>query len=226
MSCQWRMWKEKLTLLESLSLINHLEHRLFYLTFSKPCLQYETVKMPHLPSGGTCQTRARSRWCCLIRRCLRNSRGFHTWNRFTQVHSTCYSHTRGRFTHLLFWNSQWHKVDSSGSALPSYAVFPLSSAGFISNMSAHRQYFPDEEDQTGAAKALMRLQDTYQLDSEAFSRGKLPGDRGHHTNHRYVEREINVSFMRGRRGKRSTCNGFYCVQTILTSSWVHFMGFT
>lgn len=51
------------------------------------------------------------------------------------------------------------------------------SAGFISNMSVHRQYFPDEEDQTGAAKALMRLQDTYQLDSEAFSKGMLPGDQ-------------------------------------------------
>lgn len=47
--------------------------------------------------------------------------------------------------------------------------------GFVSNMSVHRQYFPDEEDETGAAKALMRLQDTYQLDSEAFSKGKLPG---------------------------------------------------
>lgn len=45
-------------------------------------------------------------------------------------------------------------------------------------MSIHRQYFPDEEDETGAAKALMRLQDTYQLDSEAFSRGKLPGTQG------------------------------------------------
>lgn len=47
--------------------------------------------------------------------------------------------------------------------------------GFISNISTHRQYFPDQEDATGAAKALMRLQDTYQLDSEAFARGKLPG---------------------------------------------------
>lgn len=44
-------------------------------------------------------------------------------------------------------------------------------------MSVHRQYFPDEEDETGAAKALMRLQDTYQLDSEAFSKGKLPGNQ-------------------------------------------------
>lgn len=55
------------------------------------------------------------------------------------------------------------------------SMFFLSPA-FISNMSIHRQYFPDEEDETGAAKALMRLQDTYQLDSEAFSKGKLPGD--------------------------------------------------
>lgn len=45
-------------------------------------------------------------------------------------------------------------------------------------MSVHRQYFPDEEDQTGAARALMRLQDTYHLDSEAFSKGKLPGSQG------------------------------------------------
>lgn len=45
-------------------------------------------------------------------------------------------------------------------------------------MSVHRQYFPDEEDEKGAAKALMRLQDTYKLDSESFSKGKLPGNRG------------------------------------------------
>lgn len=48
-------------------------------------------------------------------------------------------------------------------------------------MSTHRQYFPDEEDKTGAARALMRLQDTYQLDSEAFSKGKLPGKQRVHT---------------------------------------------
>ncbi len=53
----------------------------------------------------------------------------------------------------------------------------FSSEGFISNMSVHRQSFPDEEDEKGAAKALMRLQDTYKLDSESFSKGKLPGQR-------------------------------------------------
>lgn len=55
-------------------------------------------------------------------------------------------------------------------------VLSLLFSEFISNMSTHRQYFPQPEDETGAAKALMRLQDTYQLDSEAFSRGKLPGN--------------------------------------------------
>lgn len=48
--------------------------------------------------------------------------------------------------------------------------------GFISNISVHKQIFPDEEDQKGAAKALMRLQDTYHLDTESFSKGKLPGN--------------------------------------------------
>eukprot|EP00066_Takifugu_rubripes_P020308 XP_011609574.1 PREDICTED: prolyl 4-hydroxylase subunit alpha-2 isoform X3 [Takifugu rubripes] len=64
-------------------------------------------------------------------------------------------------------NTEWTELES--------LVLQNPSDGFISNISTHRQYFPDEEDATGAAKALMRLQDTYQLDSEAFARGKLPG---------------------------------------------------
>ncbi|XP_035482583.1 prolyl 4-hydroxylase subunit alpha-2 isoform X2 [Scophthalmus maximus] len=64
-------------------------------------------------------------------------------------------------------NTEWSELES--------LVLQNPAEEFISNMSIHRQFFPDEEDQTGAAKALMRLQDTYQLDSEAFSRGKLPG---------------------------------------------------
>uniref|UniRef100_A0A8C5GEJ3 procollagen-proline 4-dioxygenase n=1 Tax=Gouania willdenowi TaxID=441366 RepID=A0A8C5GEJ3_GOUWI len=64
-------------------------------------------------------------------------------------------------------NTEWSELES--------LVLQNPSDGFISNMSVHRQYFPDQDDETGAAKALMRLQDTYQLDSEAFSRGKLPG---------------------------------------------------
>ncbi|XP_076024955.1 prolyl 4-hydroxylase subunit alpha-2-like isoform X2 [Genypterus blacodes] len=64
-------------------------------------------------------------------------------------------------------NTEWSELES--------LVLENPSDVFISNMSVHRQYFPDEEDQKGAAKALMRLQDTYQLDSESFSKGKLPG---------------------------------------------------
>ncbi|XP_025919056.1 prolyl 4-hydroxylase subunit alpha-2 isoform X4 [Apteryx rowi] len=43
--------------------------------------------------------------------------------------------------------------------------------GFIANLTIQRQFFPTEEDETGAAKALMRLQDTYKLDPETLSRG-------------------------------------------------------
>ncbi|XP_052313586.1 prolyl 4-hydroxylase subunit alpha-2-like isoform X3 [Oncorhynchus keta] len=64
-------------------------------------------------------------------------------------------------------NTEWSELES--------LVLQDPSDGFISNMTVHRQYFPDEEDEKGAAKALMRLQDTYKLDSESFSKGKLPG---------------------------------------------------
>uniref|UniRef100_A0A9J8AQX1 procollagen-proline 4-dioxygenase n=1 Tax=Cyprinus carpio carpio TaxID=630221 RepID=A0A9J8AQX1_CYPCA len=66
-------------------------------------------------------------------------------------------------------NTEWSELES--------LVLQDPSDGFISNMSVHRQYFPDEEDEKGAAKALIRLQDTYKLDSESFSKGKLPGQR-------------------------------------------------
>ncbi|KAB5549084.1 hypothetical protein PHYPO_G00063200 [Pangasianodon hypophthalmus] len=66
-------------------------------------------------------------------------------------------------------NTEWAELES--------LVLQDASDGFISNISVHKQFFPDEEDQKGAAKALMRLQDTYHLDSESFSKGKLPGVR-------------------------------------------------
>ena len=47
--------------------------------------------------------------------------------------------------------------------------------GFIANLSVQRQFFPTDEDEAGAAKALMRLQDTYKLDPDTISRGDLPG---------------------------------------------------
>ncbi|XP_066501566.1 prolyl 4-hydroxylase subunit alpha-2-like isoform X1 [Hoplias malabaricus] len=64
-------------------------------------------------------------------------------------------------------NTEWSELES--------LVLHDPSDGFISNISLHRQYFPDQEDEKGAAKALMRLQDTYNLDTESFSKGKLPG---------------------------------------------------
>ncbi|XP_076836065.1 prolyl 4-hydroxylase subunit alpha-2 isoform X2 [Brachyhypopomus gauderio] len=73
-------------------------------------------------------------------------------------------------------NTEWSELES--------LVLHDPSDGFISNISVHRQYFPDEEDEKGAAKALMRLQDTYHLDSESFSKGKLPG-QGHDPGVRY-----------------------------------------
>lgn len=49
--------------------------------------------------------------------------------------------------------------------------------GFIANLSVQRQFFPTDEDETGAAKALMRLQDTYKLDPDTISKGELPGTK-------------------------------------------------
>ncbi|XP_072517613.1 prolyl 4-hydroxylase subunit alpha-2 isoform X2 [Salminus brasiliensis] len=73
-------------------------------------------------------------------------------------------------------NTEWSELES--------LVLHDPSDGFISNISVHRQYFPDQEDEKGAAKALMRLQDTYNLDSESFSKGKLPG-QGQYSGVRY-----------------------------------------
>nr|XP_012617564.1 prolyl 4-hydroxylase subunit alpha-2 isoform X2 [Microcebus murinus] len=56
-------------------------------------------------------------------------------------------------------------------------VLQDSAAGFIANFSVQRQFFPTDEDEMGAAKALMRLQDTYRLDPGTISRGELPGTK-------------------------------------------------
>lgn len=48
--------------------------------------------------------------------------------------------------------------------------------GFVANLSVQRQFFPTDEDESGAARALMRLQDTYKLDPDTISRGELPGN--------------------------------------------------
>ncbi|XP_051969033.1 prolyl 4-hydroxylase subunit alpha-1a isoform X2 [Xyrauchen texanus] len=64
-------------------------------------------------------------------------------------------------------NKEWSEVED--------LVLKDMSDGFISNLTIQRQYFPNDEDQTGAAKALLRLQDTYKLDTQTISSGDLPG---------------------------------------------------
>uniref|UniRef100_A0A4W5MCG8 procollagen-proline 4-dioxygenase n=1 Tax=Hucho hucho TaxID=62062 RepID=A0A4W5MCG8_9TELE len=64
-------------------------------------------------------------------------------------------------------NTEWGELES--------LVLKDVSDGFISNLTIQRQYFPNDDDQTGAAKALMRLQDTYRLDTQTISTGELPG---------------------------------------------------
>ncbi|KAL6102040.1 p4ha1 [Pungitius sinensis] len=64
-------------------------------------------------------------------------------------------------------NTEWADLES--------LVLSDTTDGFISNLTIQRQYFPTDEDQTGAAKALLRLQDTYRLDANTISIGDLPG---------------------------------------------------
>ncbi|XP_076981056.1 prolyl 4-hydroxylase subunit alpha-1 isoform X1 [Tamandua tetradactyla] len=64
-------------------------------------------------------------------------------------------------------NTEWSELEN--------LVLKDMSDGFISNLTIQRQYFPNDEDQVGAAKALLRLQDTYNLDTETISKGNLPG---------------------------------------------------
>nr|XP_046233313.1 prolyl 4-hydroxylase subunit alpha-1-like isoform X4 [Scatophagus argus] len=64
-------------------------------------------------------------------------------------------------------NTEWGELEN--------LVLTDMSDAFISNLTIQRQYFPSDDDQTGAAKALMRLLDTYQLDTNTMSTGELPG---------------------------------------------------
>lgn len=64
-------------------------------------------------------------------------------------------------------NTEWGTLES--------LVLQDTSDSFISNLTLQRQQFPTDEDQTGAAKALLRLQDTYRLDANTISTGDLPG---------------------------------------------------
>lgn len=48
---------------------------------------------------------------------------------------------------------------------------------FLENVTLHRSLlkFPSDEDLNGAAAALIRLQDTYNLDTASIARGELNG---------------------------------------------------
>ncbi|CAL8254875.1 unnamed protein product [Lota lota] len=64
-------------------------------------------------------------------------------------------------------NTEWGELET--------LVLSDTTGAFISNLTMQRQHFPSEDDQTGAAKALLRLQDTYHLDTNTISTGDLPG---------------------------------------------------
>jgi prolyl 4-hydroxylase len=53
----------------------------------------------------------------------------------------------------------------------------LLSSVFVQNITTFRDIlkFPSDEDLNGAAVALMRLQDTYKLDTASVARGELNG---------------------------------------------------
>ncbi|KAG7520030.1 prolyl 4-hydroxylase subunit alpha-1 isoform X1 [Solea senegalensis] len=68
-------------------------------------------------------------------------------------------------------NTEWSDLES--------LVLSDTTDGFISNLTIQRQHFPSDEDQTGAAKALLRLQDTYRLDANTISTGDLPAGVTH-----------------------------------------------
>ncbi|XP_056465177.1 prolyl 4-hydroxylase subunit alpha-1b isoform X1 [Gadus chalcogrammus] len=64
-------------------------------------------------------------------------------------------------------NTEWGMLET--------LVLTDTTEAFISNLTMHRKHFPTEDDQTGAAKALLRLQDTYHLDTNTIATGNLPG---------------------------------------------------
>ncbi|XP_049614706.1 prolyl 4-hydroxylase subunit alpha-1 isoform X2 [Syngnathus scovelli] len=76
-------------------------------------------------------------------------------------------HPINAFQLLKRMNREWSNLES--------LVRSNVSDGFMSEMDAKRQYFPGEDDQTGVAEAFLRLQDTYQLDTDTLAKGQLPG---------------------------------------------------
>ncbi|KAA0711024.1 Prolyl 4-hydroxylase subunit alpha-1 [Triplophysa tibetana] len=88
-------------------------------------------------------------------------------NTATQDPEGYLGHPVNAFKLMKRLNSEWADLES--------LVLKDTTNGFISNLTTQRQFFPTDEDQTGAAKALLRLQDTYQLSANTISTGDLPG---------------------------------------------------
>ncbi|XP_051502877.1 prolyl 4-hydroxylase subunit alpha-1-like isoform X2 [Myxocyprinus asiaticus] len=88
-------------------------------------------------------------------------------NTATQDPEGFLGHPVNAFKLMKRLNSEWADLES--------LVLKDTTNWFISNLTVQRQFFPTDEDQTGAAKALLRLQDTYQLSANTISNGDLPG---------------------------------------------------
>ncbi|NP_001303299.1 prolyl 4-hydroxylase subunit alpha-1 isoform 1 precursor [Mus musculus] len=82
-------------------------------------------------------------------------------------------------------NTEWSELEN--------LILKDMSDGFISNLTIQRQYFPNDEDQVGAAKALFRLQDTYNLDTNTISKGNLPDPEHQRANGNLVYFEYIMS---------------------------------
>ncbi|XP_061561596.1 prolyl 4-hydroxylase subunit alpha-1-like isoform X1 [Phycodurus eques] len=67
-----------------------------------------------------------------------------------------------------------NRIDRKWSELESLVLTDVSH-GFVSDVAVGRRRFPDEGDRTGVAEALLRLQDTYELDTDSLAKGELPG---------------------------------------------------
>ncbi|XP_019730140.1 prolyl 4-hydroxylase subunit alpha-1-like [Hippocampus comes] len=77
------------------------------------------------------------------------------------------SHPVNAFKFLKRMNREWRDLEG--------LVRSNVSDGFVSNFNSRSEHLPNDDDLTGVAEALVRLQDTYQLDTDTMAKGKLPG---------------------------------------------------
>ncbi|XP_051928350.1 prolyl 4-hydroxylase subunit alpha-1-like isoform X2 [Hippocampus zosterae] len=77
------------------------------------------------------------------------------------------SHPVNAFKLLKRMNREWRALEM--------LVRSNVSHGFVSYLDSRSEHLPDGNDLTGVAEALVRLQDTYQLDTGTMAKGELPG---------------------------------------------------